>query len=232
MRKILTFWLAALMLVSMMLPTSLAAGDTAAAPAERTEEITAEGEDKGAAKDAETSKNDKASAILSTTATSIPASTAPKTVCYPTAIDVRDEGAEIRKIYDLSPEADPAGIPRADFEHAGFSYTFVDLNDTPDPTDTSDLMGPPTEPVEPSGTVTPTKPIIPTDPEVSTEPTKPENPDSQGQVTGPTEPAPAPTFSFNWAYILVPLLVLALAGTGVGIALFIKHRAENGDDSE
>ncbi len=127
MRKILMFWLAALMLVSMMLPTALAAGDTAAAPAEGTEEITAEGEDKGAAQDAETSNKDKASAILSTTATSIPTSTAPKTVCYPTAIDVRDEGAEIRKIYDLSPEADPAGIPRADFEHAGFSYTFVDL---------------------------------------------------------------------------------------------------------
>jgi len=400
MRKILTFWLAALMLVSMMLPTALAVEDAAADSTEV--ETTAEGEDEGAAKDAETSKSDKASAILSTTATSIPASTAPKTVCYPTAIDVRDEGAEIRKIYDLSPEADPAGIPRADFEHAGFSYTFVDLlkqelpeyeerthtesvtlnskkkdmesvmsllpeqkefvtddglsgilnlqldtvqvetagygkstkqvsvtrnypnqvsqdtenipksiddggktltlsdikwqtdntanvngyamgdrytavatytgtatstyvkgytvtaeytgtvsrialnrvryvaifegmsifNDTPDPTDTSDLMGPPTEPVEPSGTVAPTEPITPTDPEVPTEPTEPENPDSQGQVAGPTEPAPVPAFSFNWAYILVPLLVLALAGTGVGIALFIKHRAENGDDSE
>ena len=127
MRKFLTFWLAALMLVSMMLPTALAAGDAAAAPAEGTEEITAEGEEEGAVKDAEVPKDDTASAILTTTATSIPTSTALKTVCYPTAIDVRDEGAEIRKIYDLSPEADPAGIPRIDFEHAGFSCTFVDL---------------------------------------------------------------------------------------------------------
>ena len=121
MKKILTFWLTALMLISMTLPTAFAAGDAEATPKEGTEETTAEGEDEGAAKD------DKASAILTTTATSIPTSTAPKAVCYPTAIDVRDEGAEIRKIYDLSPEADPAGIPRTDFEHAGLSYTFVDL---------------------------------------------------------------------------------------------------------
>ncbi len=127
MKKILTFWLTALMLIGMTLPTAFAAGDAEATPMERTEETAVEGEDEGAAKDAETSKDDKASAILTTTATSIPTSTAPKAVCYPTAIDVRDEGAEIRKIYDLSPEADPAGIPRMDFEHAGFSYTFVDL---------------------------------------------------------------------------------------------------------
>ena len=101
MRKILSFWLAAFMLVSMMLPTAFAAGDAAAAPKEGTEETTAEGEDEGAAKNAEASKDDKTSAILTTTATSIPTTTALKTTCYPTAIDVRDDGAEIRKIYDL-----------------------------------------------------------------------------------------------------------------------------------
>lgn len=48
-------------------------------------------------------------------------------VCYPTAISVSDDGAELKKIYDLSPEADPAGIPRSDFERNGFHYTFVDI---------------------------------------------------------------------------------------------------------
>ena len=127
MKKILTFWLTALMLISMTLPTAFAAGDAEATPKEGTEEITVEGEGEGAAKDTEASKDDKAAAILTTTATPVPTSTAPKTACYPTAIDVRDESAKIRKIYDLSPGADPAGIPRADSEHTGFSYTFVDL---------------------------------------------------------------------------------------------------------
>ena len=48
-------------------------------------------------------------------------------VCYPTAISVSDDGTELKKIYDLSPEADPAGIPRSDFERNGFHYTFVDI---------------------------------------------------------------------------------------------------------
>ncbi len=48
-------------------------------------------------------------------------------VCYPTAISVSDDGTELKKIYDLSPEADPAGIPRSDFEQGGFHYTFVDI---------------------------------------------------------------------------------------------------------
>ena len=48
-------------------------------------------------------------------------------VCYPTAISVSDDGKELKKIYDLSPEADPAGIPRSDFEQGGFHYTFVDI---------------------------------------------------------------------------------------------------------
>jgi len=396
MRRILTFLLSMLMLTGMMLPSALAVGDAAAAPAEGTEEITAEGEDKGAAQDAETSKKDKASAILSTTATSIPTSAAPKTVCYPTAIDVRDEGAEIRKIYDLSPEADPAGIPRADFEHAGFSYTFVDLlkqelpeyeerthtesvtlnskkkdmesvmsllpeqkefvtddglsgilnlqldtvqvetagygkstkqvsvtrnypnlvsqdtenipksiddggktltlsdikwqtdntanvtgyamgdrytavatytgtatstyvkgytvtaeytgtvsrialnrvryvaifegmsilDDVPDPSDTSDLMEPPAESTEPPELVQPNEPVAPAESIVSG------NPDTQDSLEEPTQPQQSSSFSFNWAWIFVPLLIFALAGAGIGIALFIKHRAENGDGSE
>ena len=46
---------------------------------------------------------------------------------YPTAITVSEDGTEIRKIYDLSPEADPAGIPRSDFEKGGFRYTLSDV---------------------------------------------------------------------------------------------------------
>ncbi len=49
------------------------------------------------------------------------------TVCYPTAIIVSEDGTELRKIYDLSPEDDPAGIPRSDFEQGGFHYTFTDI---------------------------------------------------------------------------------------------------------
>ena len=37
-------------------------------------------------------------------------------VCYPTAVEQSEDGGEIRKVYDLSPEQDPAGIPRSDFE--------------------------------------------------------------------------------------------------------------------
>ena len=46
---------------------------------------------------------------------------------YPTSITVSEDGTELRKVYDLSPEADPAGIPRSDFELGGFAYTFVDI---------------------------------------------------------------------------------------------------------
>ena len=120
MRKILAFWLTALMLTTTMLPMALAVEDTA-------EETTVQGEDEGAADDAAKPTDDEVPTALTTT-TNIPTgTTAPKKVCYPTAIDVREEGAELRKIYDLSPDDDPAGIPRADFEHAGFSYTLVDL---------------------------------------------------------------------------------------------------------
>ena len=110
MKKILTFWLTALMLISMTLPTAFAAGDAEASPKEGTEETTAEGEDEGAAKNAEASKDDKASAILTTTATSIPANTAPKTVCYPTAIDVRNDGTEIVKFMIFRQRQTPPGF--------------------------------------------------------------------------------------------------------------------------
>ena len=124
MRKIIAFWLAALMLTIMLLPTALAVDETAAAPAESTEETTAAGADEGAADSAEKSTSEE---IPTSLTTAVSPTATPKEVCYLTSIDVRDEGAEIRKIYDLSPDADPAGIPRTDFEHAGFYYTFVDL---------------------------------------------------------------------------------------------------------
>ena len=48
-------------------------------------------------------------------------------VCYPTSVTRSEDGTEIRKYYDLSPEEDPAGIPRSDFEQDGFRYTLTDL---------------------------------------------------------------------------------------------------------
>ena len=48
-------------------------------------------------------------------------------VCYPTAIVRGEDGTELKKIYDLSPEDDPAGIPRSDFRQDGFQYTLTDL---------------------------------------------------------------------------------------------------------
>ena len=53
--------------------------------------------------------------------------TEPQKVCYPTAVTRSEDGSEIRKLYDLSPEDDPAGIPRSDFEQDGFRYTLVEL---------------------------------------------------------------------------------------------------------
>ena len=46
---------------------------------------------------------------------------------YPTAVTRSDDGGEIRKMYDLGPEDDPAGIPRSDFEQEGYHYTLIDL---------------------------------------------------------------------------------------------------------
>ena len=48
-------------------------------------------------------------------------------VCYPTSVTRSEDGTEIRKVYDLSQEQDPAGIPRSDFEQDGFHYTLTDL---------------------------------------------------------------------------------------------------------
>ena len=36
-------------------------------------------------------------------------------VCYPTSVTRSEDGTELKKIYDLAPEEDPAGIPRSDF---------------------------------------------------------------------------------------------------------------------
>lgn len=47
--------------------------------------------------------------------------------CYPTAITRSKDGFEIRKMYDLGPNDDPAGISRSDFEQDGFRYTLTDL---------------------------------------------------------------------------------------------------------
>ena len=47
--------------------------------------------------------------------------------CYPTAVTRSEDGGEIRKMYDLGPEDDPAGIPRSDFEQDGYHYTLIDL---------------------------------------------------------------------------------------------------------
>ena len=38
-----------------------------------------------------------------------------------------DDGTELKKIYDLSPEDDPAGIPRSNFQQDGFQYNLTDL---------------------------------------------------------------------------------------------------------
>ena len=48
-------------------------------------------------------------------------------VCYPTSISRSEDGAQLKKIYDLGPEENPAGIPRSDFEQDGFHYTLTDL---------------------------------------------------------------------------------------------------------
>ena len=51
----------------------------------------------------------------------------PPSACYPTSVTRSEDGAEIRKVYDLGPDEDPAGIPRSDFEQEGFHYTLTDL---------------------------------------------------------------------------------------------------------
>ena len=51
----------------------------------------------------------------------------PPAICYPMSVTRSEDGTEIRKVYDLGPEDDPAGIPRSDFELEGFRYTLTDL---------------------------------------------------------------------------------------------------------
>ena len=58
---------------------------------------------------------------------SLPAFAADSEVCYPTAVTQSDDGTQLKRIYDLTPEADPAGISRSDFERDGFRYTLVEL---------------------------------------------------------------------------------------------------------
>ena len=67
------------------------------------------------------------SMILS--AVMIPSALAAETsaVCYPTSVTRSEDGTEIRKVYDLGPSEDPAGISRSDFQQDGVRYTLVDL---------------------------------------------------------------------------------------------------------
>ena len=48
-------------------------------------------------------------------------------VCYPSAVEQSEDGSEIRTVYDLAPDQDPAGISRSDFEQNGIHYTLTDL---------------------------------------------------------------------------------------------------------
>ena len=48
-------------------------------------------------------------------------------VCYPTSVVQSEDGTQLKRVYDLTPEADPAGISRSDFERDGFRYTLVEL---------------------------------------------------------------------------------------------------------
>ena len=48
-------------------------------------------------------------------------------VCYPTSVVQSEDGTQLKRIYDLTPEADPAGISRSNFERDGFRYTLVEL---------------------------------------------------------------------------------------------------------
>lgn len=67
------------------------------------------------------------SLLVSLLATGASAAEATAKVCYPTSITANEERTEIKKIYDLAPEDDPAGIPRSDFEQDGYRYTLTDL---------------------------------------------------------------------------------------------------------
>ena len=57
----------------------------------------------------------------------MPAAYAASPACYPTSVTRSEDGTEIRKVYDLSPEESPAGIARSDFDQECFHYTLADL---------------------------------------------------------------------------------------------------------
>lgn len=67
--------------------------------------------------------------MLALTIAAIPAARAADIpeVCYPTSIVQSEDGAELKRIYDLDPATDPAGISRSDFERGGFHYTLVEI---------------------------------------------------------------------------------------------------------
>ena len=66
-------------------------------------------------------------AILILTVALTTAALADLDVFYPASVIRSPDGTEIRKVYELSPRDDPAGIPRSDFEQAGFHYTMIEL---------------------------------------------------------------------------------------------------------
>ena len=66
-------------------------------------------------------------ALVAALAPAALAAVPPPSACYPTSVTRSEDGAQIRKVYDLGPEEDPAGIPRSDFEQESFRYTLTDL---------------------------------------------------------------------------------------------------------
>ena len=67
-------------------------------------------------------------ALVMSAALSLPAfAAADAAVCYPIAVERSEDGRQLKRVYDLTPETDPAGIPRSDFERGGFHYTLVEL---------------------------------------------------------------------------------------------------------
>ena len=65
--------------------------------------------------------------VPSALAAEAPAANELAQVCYPSSVTIAEDNSEIRKMYDLSPEDDPAGIPRSDFEQDGYHYTLIEL---------------------------------------------------------------------------------------------------------
>ena len=66
-------------------------------------------------------------AVLVLTAALASTAFADSDIFYPVSVTRSPDGTEIRKVYELTPQDNPAGIPRSDFEQAGFHYTLLDL---------------------------------------------------------------------------------------------------------